>query len=91
MKYLAARRLGAIGFKRGGIDDEVRGYSVLDRAPKQTSLRARMWSSAVPTLQQRMQVLPGTCQFSVLGLWDKNTMPYAGTMVYRRCSPSTSI
>ena len=29
-------------------------------------------------------VQPGTFSFPVLGFWVKNTMPYTGTMAYRR-------
>ena len=37
-----------------------------------------------------MKLQPGICPFPVLGFWGKNTMPYAGTMAYRRYFPSTT-
>ena len=63
-----------------------------------TKLGARDWyeraaklcmvGGPCPTL--RMQLQPGTCPFSVLGLWGKITIPSAGIMVYRRDLPSTT-
>ena len=36
---------------------------------------------------QGRKLEPGTSIFSVLGFWDKHTMPYAGTMAFHREPP----
>ena len=54
------------------------------RSRRQDGRQCRVGLRVIRATAVRMQLQPGIRPCAVLGLWGKNTMPYAGTMAFYR-------